>query len=132
MLKLPNSFDLSPMLKLVATIGLAALLYLWGQSNGYHDGYKTKTDEYQQTFNLALAKQNKEFAAKVSEAINIAAKDRHDAVQSDKERVRIQTEIVKVIEYVDREIEVPGDCTDFARNVNRVLVNATSNFTPTP
>lgn len=119
------NWNMSILFKILAAVIVLSSVWLWGNSHGYGNGYQDKADEYQTAYDEALQAQKEEYNRKVAKAIDMAAKERSEAVRRAKQEREIVTKTEKVIEYVETEILVPGDCTDLATDVNRVLIDST-------
>lgn len=112
---------------LVFCVMTAAYSYLC-YSNGYDKGYAVKTAEYQTAYEQALAEKTAYYVQAIANNRKIVEKDAEDRYNRLLAQQEIKVITEKVIEYVDREIEVPTGCTDLAKSVNGLLIDTTRNI----
>lgn len=96
---------------------------------GYSKGYSNKSDEYQKAYDKAVLEQRKIFAKKIAEAEALLISETKAEIERVKQNQKVKIKEVEVIKYVEREIKIPTNCTNLARNINRVLHDAASNVT---
>lgn len=116
---------------IVGTILIALILgmlqFIYNQ--GYDSGMNAEKAANQKAYDEALAIKTKNYTEALNKVKRIAQDDLEAAISKAKEERKIETRTVKVIEYVNREIEVPGDCRDLVIDINRVFIDSTSNVT---
>lgn len=106
---------------------LLTLLVLWNQVHDhiYKKGVLDERIRLQAEFNKAFEAQRKEYEIQLQNRLQTLSEDYEDQLRIERERVKIEYITKEVIEYVDREIEIPVGCDDLANNVVRVLQQAT-------
>lgn len=109
------------------TLILGILQFTYNQ--GYDSGMNAEKAANQKAYDEALAIKTKNYTEALNKVKRIAQDDLEAAISKAKEERKIETRTVKVIEYVNREIEVPGDCRDLVIDINRVFIDSTSNVT---
>lgn len=106
--------------------GLFALLTLSYSYICYMKGYNARSEEYQSLYEQALQKKTDEFIAQLDEARKTAEEDALAKYKRDDKNQEVKIITQTVVEYVDREIQVPVGCTDLATSINGMLVESTN------
>jgi hypothetical protein len=75
--------------------------------------------------NAQFDAQRKEYEQLLQTRIQQVADDYSARLELEREKVRVEFITQEVVRYVDREIEVPAECTALADNVVSVLKQAT-------
>lgn len=113
---------------LVIAIVVFMILYLIYQQ-GYDSGVNAEKVANKQAYDNALAAEIEKYKVALADVKKVAEKDLQDALDNAETEREIETRTIKVIEYVERKIEVPGDCRNLAIDINRVFIDSTRNVT---
>lgn len=114
--------------KAIAGIGaILTVLVLWNQIHDhiYNKGVSDERVRLQAEFNRQYEAQRKEFDKQLQNQLQTISDDYQAQLEIERARVRIEYRTKEVIEYVDREIEVPIGCDALVNDVIRVLQQAT-------
>ncbi len=120
-LALLKKFTLPLMLLMMAASGW----YLF--SDIYYDrGYDKAQAEYTIALNDQLIKSQEKFEKDVEKALIIQENDLKSSLVNSEQKIKIVVDTQKVIEYVDRKIEVPAVCNDVSSYVVGLLSKTTA------
>jgi hypothetical protein len=96
-------------------------------SNIYYErGYDKSQAEYTIALNDQLIKSQEKFQKDVEKALIIQENDLKSSLVNSEQKIKIVVDTQKVIEYVDRKIEVPAVCNDVSSYVVGLLSKTTA------
>jgi hypothetical protein len=96
-------------------------------SDVYYDrGYDKAQAEYTIALNKQLIESQTKFEKDVEKALIIQENDLKSSLVNSEQKIKIVVDTQKVIEYVDRKIEVPAVCDDVSSYVVGLLSQTTS------
>lgn len=102
----------------IAGASIAAAIIL--ATTAYNIGKSVADGEHSETLATALTEQRERLAEQHADSIAALNQDYSDAIARARADAVTTTEVREVIEYVDREIKVPGECDKLAADVIRV------------
>jgi hypothetical protein len=109
---------------ILVSIAIMWLLFLF---NYVHEvGYDKAQAEYTIALNKQLIQSQEKFEKDVAKALIIQENDLKSSLVNSEQKIKIVVDTQKVIEYVDRKIEVPAVCDDVSSYVVGLLSKTTT------
>jgi hypothetical protein len=109
---------------ILVSIAVVWLVFLFNYVHGV--GYDKAQAEYTIALNKQLIESQTKFEKDVEKALIIQENDLKSALVNSEQKIKIVVDTQKVIEYVDRKIEVPAVCDDVSSYVVGLLSQTTT------